>query len=254
MRPFGGRLMLETQERDAKHSRIDLRTAITGIGVPIVVALIATRLDLYRGALLVGLAIVAVIVGAVPHLFRRFRNWWDRRADDKTARQVAPQLRTLYERFGDFTRSDRSNNLHWVVANLRSPNGISMSVKLADQHIFYSWWHVLNRRVQANRKQSMQELLWSIEDLSALISAYKRESFDPLFDRAGPDVLARLDGRACAELTLVREAFNDYLSRVEELTELVAAKIRVGGQPRFYVERPKPLQLIVGTAVSPVTK
>jgi hypothetical protein len=229
-------------KRERSEARFDIRTLVTGVIVPITVGILATRVDDYRAWLLVGMGVVAVIASAVPHLTQRYMRWLARRSDTRLARKYYPRVQVLFARFGEFTASDRSGNLHFVLSSdLRSPPpGVVEALSIGDQHTFNSWWHTVNIRVQSARP-TVDELVRSLGDLAALANAYKQCCFDPVFARPTTAFREALDPRACAELEAVREQFNSYLTQVQETIDQLGTDVRSVPPPRHWLQRPKPL-------------
>lgn len=229
----------------ASEARLDLRTIVTGVLVPIGVGLIATQVDLRRALLIGGIAVVAMVIGLVPRLRERTRRWVARRADARLARVLMPTIRELFDRFGRLTYTDRNDNLHYVLTSgLGGSHSVFAQMKVTDQHLFHSWWYALNRRVQSSRA-TIDEAMAAVDELHTLINAYKRGCFDPVFDRPSTELLEVLDARVAVELESVRERFNSYLSRVEEVADRLS-KQTTSAQPQiFFLERPKPLRAVV---------
>src|SRR5438067_1875400 len=93
------RAMFVDQQKapNAAETRLDVRTILTGIVVPIGVALIATQVDWRRGAALAAVAIAAMVLGAMPHLRDRSRRRVASRSDARLARAVMPTIKELVE-------------------------------------------------------------------------------------------------------------------------------------------------------------
>jgi len=230
-------------------ARLDLRTILTGVVVPIAVGLMATQVDPRRGAVLAVIALGAMVIGLVPQLLTRTRRWHAKRADARLARELMPTIKDLFNRFGNFTYADRGNTLHYVLTSeLREARAIVDSLRVADQQLFHCWWNALNRRVQLSRT-SIVEAMAAVDELHTLINAYKRGCFDPVFDRANGEFLSSLTPRVASELESVREAFNGYLSRFEEVTDRISSQTTTVQPQRFFIDRPKPLRAVLAPAV-----
>lgn len=235
-------MFISPQPVENTNARFDLQTTLATIVVPIAALLASTQVDPESRKWLFGMGSLAIIANGAPHGMRWWRRWRKRRSDVRLASECAPRIQRLFARFGYFV-SDDSGTLHHVVRNhlQATPRSVLDALNIGDHYALSAWWSSVNERVQAARP-SIGEAVRTMGDLCALMNMYKIQCFDPVFDRATPELLRSLTPEARAELEAAREQYAAYRTVVNEAAEHLVREAKSVAPPRWHLQQPKPLR------------
>lgn len=222
------------------HSTVFQGVAALAQVIIAVVAYVQLKTSRAWWILALGAALLVFTFGG--RLGRIVRDRWRQRHDDRLARRVEGEFRSVARTFGKLVSPNDSTTLQAGLGEaFRNYHGVLERLHVPSEHLFDEMLHNLVVRLDEEPSDAAH-LLRALAEFYTVVSAHSTQVIQPVFRTMPKDLREMLSPDARGGLNSFRERYIEFLAAFTKFTEDLEASLQGSRlHSTYYVFRPNAL-------------